>query len=200
MIKSRIRLYLRICLFASTLLLGGCTYVCHDYTFVEPAVDGGRWHVDGRVYRYRPEDHKPPGSWPHWKAEEEDRYKLILTPVAADTSYWDTGDVYIRNSRIAAGDYTITVSWLEIVDLVKTHRDRISPAGKAQPHLLEWGKTSFESDFFHIPLPVPDTLNVEFELELIDSGTGAVTETWKISTPAVIDRHRRWSIVDAIES
>ena len=183
------------------LAAAGCTYVCHDYSFVDPSTGDGLWHVNGTLYRYRPERHgSPPGSWPHWKAEKDDRYLLKLIPVAEDTSYWDDGTVHIRNVTVTSGRDTIWIEWEKITDLVETHRDRISPAGKPQPHLIEWGKMSFESEFFFIPHPVPDTLQVEFDLELIDTGTGEAIRSLEIRTPAVIDRHRRWSIVDAIES
>jgi hypothetical protein len=175
--------------------------MCHDYVFTEPSVDGGAWRVDGRVHRYHPEDWgDPPGNWPHWKANEDDRYKLTLVPVAEDTAYWENGDVDIVNVRIMAGADTIPVTWSEVIDMIEAYKDRISPIGKPQPQQIRFGKRSFESAYFHISLPVPDTLQIEFELELIDSGTREVIDTWKITTSAVIDRHRRWHIVDMSQS
>ena len=184
-----------------SLLAGGCTYVCHDYDFIEPSVDEGRWSVSGRLYRYMPEDYgDPPGSWSHWKAEEDDRYRLVLTPVAADTTFWLSGDVEIRDAKVFAVGDTVPVPWREKIDLVEKYRDWVSPTGERRPQQLEWGKMSFESDYFFIPFPVPDTLWIEFELDLLDLESGEVIDELRIKTPAVIDRHRRWSIVDAIES
>jgi hypothetical protein len=143
---------------------------------------------------------KPPGSWSHWKAEEDDRYQIKLVPVARDTTWWTGGDVEISDVTVIAAGDTIPLSWSEKTDLVEKYRDFISPAGKKQPQELKWGKMEFESEFFFIPLPVPDTLHVEFELELIDLESGEVIDKLRFETPAVIDRHRRWHIVDMIES
>jgi hypothetical protein len=84
--------------------------------------------------------------------------------------------------------------------MIETYKDRIGPIGKPQPQQIKFGKRSFESAYFHISLPVPDTLRIEFELDLLDTGSGMIINTWKISTRAVINRHRRWSIVDMSQS
>jgi hypothetical protein len=197
------RLFRRLAIVPALLLptVAGCTYMCHDYNFIEPVVDGGNWRVQGQVYRYWPGDWEPPpGSWGHWRAEDGDRYQLWLVPVAADTAFWVGGDVELENARVYAGPDTINIVWIETIDMVEAYKDRIGPTGDPQPHLIEHGKRSFRSDYFHLTKPVPDTLSVEFDLNLIDSASEAVITVWHISSSAVADRHRRWDIVDMLES
>jgi hypothetical protein len=175
--------------------------MCHGFEYVEPVVDSGEWVVKGTVTRSRPEDwHPGPGSWPHWSADPDDRYTLTLVPVAADTTFWSVGDVDIVKARIVAGRDTIDVRWAEIVDESEAIKGKTDANGQPMRVRLEFGKRTFQSELFFLAVPVPDTLLIDFELELLDSATHQIQKLLKVRTTAIADRHRRWDIVDMANS
>jgi hypothetical protein len=180
-------------------LLAGCAYTCHSYLPFRETVEPERWVVQGDIDRYRPADWKPgPGIWPHWSADADDRYRLELVPVAADTTWWERGEVAIENVVVTAGVRRVRVEWATVVDLVQEAAER--PVPLYRHHALKYGKFRFESAFFGIPVPVPDTLHVDYELVLKETDSSAETVRRLLRSCAVVERHRRWHIVDMSES
>jgi len=167
-------------MFGLVLLVGsttaGCSYECHTYQYVNPTVDNGRWKVSGELTRAKPETQLDyPGSFPHWEPDPEDRYTLVLVPVSSDPKYWLHGSVEIRNVRVLCEGQTVGVEWTEP------------------------GARRLVSYPFHIPA-APDLLPIEYDLQLIDTESGSITREIHIDSHAVADRHRRWYIVDMINS
>lgn len=184
---------------ALCLALAGCAYTCHTYLpFTEPVATDG-WVVKGDIDRYRPADWNPgPGSWTHWSAEDGDRYLLKMRPVALDTTYWERGEVELRNVFVTAGGVRQRIEWGEVVDRAEEAASRQAPLRRTCE--LKHGKVRFESVFFHIHTPVPDTLWIDYELVLKDPGAHVPRQLWRLRSPAVIEKHRRWHIVDMAES
>jgi hypothetical protein len=188
-------------LLAALLATAGCAYTCHVYPrFAEP-VPGTAWTIKGTVDRYHHEDWKQgPGSWPHWKARDDDRYRLELAPVHADTTWWREGRIDLVEVVVRAGADTIPVVWAEKSDLYLLHRHRIDFRGRPWPHELKYGRYGFVSEFFPLARPVPDTLVVEGILLEIDRKSRAVRARQPFRAEAIVDKHRRWHIADMIES
>ena len=180
---------------------GGCAYTCHDYPRFTESLPDSTWTIAGSVDRYHHEDWvQGPGSWPHWKARDDDRYRLELVPVHADTTWWNDGRIDLVEVTVVAGTDTIPMHWAGKSDLYLLHHDRTDYFGKPRPHRLRYGRYEFVSDFFPLALPVPDTLVIEGILVETDSETRAVRARRPFRVEAVIDKHRRWHIADMIES
>ena len=205
-----------IALAAVLCLLGGCTYVCHRYEGFEEVVADSGWQIEGRVIREHAEGKAPTKySLPHWGARDDDRYRLRLVPISPDSSFWDDGDVEIAGVRIIAGQDTIALGWAEkepTYDNVVAERKILHSADgyyRNTPY-SEWyeeygrprafRKFTFISEYFPLSKPVPDILAVEYELLILDAATGEPVSRWRFRSEAVIDRHRRWVVVDGIES
>lgn len=188
-------------LLATLLAAAGCAYTCHDYPrFAEPVPDTP-WTLKGNVERYHHEDWKQgPGSWPHWKARDDDRYRLELVPVHADTAWWNGGRVDLEDVVVLAGADTIAIRWAEKNDRYLLDRDRVDPLGRPRPHQLRYGRYEFVSAFFPLAVPVPDTLVVEGVLREVDRRTRAERARRPFRARVVVDEHRRWHIADMFES
>lgn len=197
-------------------LLGGCTYVCHRYDGFEASVSNTDWKIEGRVTREHAEGRAPTKySLPHWGARDDDRYSLRLVPVAPDSTFWDEGFVEVVGVRIIADKDTVNLRWAEkepTYDMVVSERKILHSARgyfRNTPYsdwYEEFGrdrafrKITFISEYFQVYKPVPDVLTIEYELLVFDGTTSEPTSRWKLVSKAVVDRHRRWVIIDAIES
>lgn len=188
------------------LALGGCSYVCHSYSdFSEPVTVAqdpvGSWKLSGRVDRYHREGWQAgPGSWPHWAPEKDDRYRLVLRPVAADTAFWAGATVDLDSVAVIAGRDTFEISWAEVEDLPVKHagRRRSYLPNDPWPWPLTDGKLQFTSEFFQLGSNLPDTLFIEGVLEI--QPTGQPPRHRRFRAISIKDPHVRWSIVDMAES
>lgn len=191
-------------LLLAVLAAGGCSYVCIGYKeFSLPIsaaeVPGGPWTLNGGVDRFHREDWQSgPGSWPHWPPRKDDRYRLRVWPVAADTTIWDGGRVDLIRVRVLAGVDTIPVVWAEVVDQSVRFADRTWPSGRPRPWELRYGKLEFVGEFFELGWNLPDTLFIEGVIE-IRAADGSRAES-PFHTFSIKDSHVRWSIVDMAES
>jgi hypothetical protein len=191
------RIFLLAFLLVSLLWLGGCTYVCHRYERFEDPVAHSGWTVEGRIVRWYAEDRVPKGlSMPHWGARDDDRYWLALVPLAPDTAFWNEGAVDLADVRVIADDDTIAISWDQRIGV----REKPKHFYDGWREGFETASERFVSGTFHLSKPVPDVLIVEYELRIIDAATERILERWRMRSRAPIDRHRRWVIVDGIES
>lgn len=190
--------------------------MCHRYVGFEEAIPGNGWIVEGHVFRNHAEGKAPTKySLPHWGARNDDRYFLVLVPVAPDSSFWATGDIEITEVMIIAEKDTIDLHWAErdpTFDNVVAQRKVLHSANGYyrktpysvwfEQHGLELAcrRFTFTSEYFHLDKPVPDILAVEFELLILDRTTREPLSSWKVRSEAVVDRHRRWVFIDGIES
>lgn len=189
-----------VLLVATSLLATGCSYMCHSYEPFTSDTAQDMWQVRGEVGRRLKEDiSPPPGSVYHWPPDESDRWWVDLTPIAADTTFWHAGDVELAELKVVADTDTISVAWTDKIDLVAKARDYTYADGSHQVHGLEFGKFKFESEFFHLPAEAPATLKIQCSMILRDSVTGEVRLRQQLEFLAVLDRHRRWGVVDAAE-
>jgi hypothetical protein len=58
----------------------------------------------------------------------------------------------------------------------------------------------FVSEAFQLPAPPPDSLQINFEVRVLNASDGLALHRKTFHAQAVIERHRRWEIADAIES
>ena len=197
-------------------LLGGCTYVCHRYDGFEAVTPTSDWKIEGKVFREHAEGKAPTKySLPHWGARDDDRYSLLMVPVAPDSVFWDGGFVEIVDVRIVADKDTVNLRWAEkenTYDRVVSERRVLHSARgyfRKTPYsdwYEEFGrerafrKFTFISEYFGVSKPVPDVLTVEYELLIFDGTSSEPTSRWKLRSKAVVDRHRRWVFIDGIES
>jgi hypothetical protein len=186
--------------------LAGCTYVCHTYqvegteeTFVPPVGRIGPWKVYVGVDRWRgaSQPYPPPGSWPHWPASDDDIYRIDVSPVADDSTVWEGVEIEIGPARVTYGDSVTTVAWAETEDV------RIGDFGYLNSYLQyarAYSPLRFVSEAFRLPVPVPEALGITFEVRVVESATGRELHRKTFTARAVLERHRRWGIADAIES
>lgn len=194
------RLGMAVFLAATSSLVAGCSYQCHNYPPFTMEAAQDTWKIHGDVGRKTREDMPPPpGSLYHWRPDEQDRWWVELTPVAADTTFWSTGDVKVAELTIVADTDTIHRAWKDKIDLVAKAQEYTNADGTHRFHGLEFGKYEFESEFFHLPADAPEILKINCTLILIDLATGEEHLRLPLEMQAVLDRHRRWAIVDAAE-
>ena len=197
-------------------LLGGCTYVCHRYEEFDAVIPGNGWRIEGSVYRQHAEGRAPTKySLPHWGARDDDRYSLELVPVAPDSAFWVGGDVEIIGVRVIADQDTMNLRWAECdhtYERVIAERKVLHSAGgyfsrtpyskwyDESGYELAFRRYTFNSEYFQLKKPVPDVLTIEYELVLLDKATREPISRWKFRSEAVVNRHRRWVVMDGIES
>ena len=164
-----------------------------------PAGRVGEWVVYVDVERGRA-DALPEwarGSWPHWGASEDDRYRLEVWPVSEDSTAWQGISIEFGPAQVAFGDSVLEVSW----DVIEDARiDSVSGLESYREHRRARAPLLFWSVEFHLPKPVPDSLYITFEMRVLEMRTGAVLYSETVRAVAVVERHRRWGIIDAIES
>ena len=197
-------------------LFAGCTYVCHRYDGFEAEIGNGAWKIEGRVIREHADGKAPTKySLPHWGARDDDRYSLRLVPVAPDSAFWAGGRIEIVGVRIIADQDTVGLGWAEIeptYDKVVAERRILHSASgyfRKTPFAdwyersgrdLAYRKFTYISDYFQVRKPVPDVLTIEYEFLVFDKATRVPTSRWKMRSEAVVDRHRRWVVLDGVES
>lgn len=189
-------------------IFGGCSYVCHNYTdFSQPLLvqseDGGTWTLKGQIERFHREDWQSgPGSWPHWAPAKDDRYRLTLVPLPADTTFWSGSTIYVTEVMVIADLETIPVVWAEVADLPEKHADRRRTyVGRPLwPWPLSEGRLEFTSEFFNLGYNLPDTLVIEGRLDIRSCGSGETIGNVPFRALSLKETHRRWAIADMSES
>lgn len=189
-----------ILLAVAAALLSGCSYVCHSYKpFAIQAFDG-EWQIRGVVNRRQREDApQAPGSVHHWPPDARDRWWVELTPIARDTTWWDHGDVDLRDLIVVAGNDTIRLTWEKKVDLAREAEENIYADGSHAIHRRTSGMYRFESAYFHLPEDAPPALTVRCRLVLTDADSGRVVSERPLEFKAILDRHRRKDVSDLID-
>lgn len=194
--------------FALIPALSACTYMCHNYR-VLPTKEGdllaspvgriGVWEVYVDLDRWRNPSKWEPAlyNWPHWAASEDDVYRLEVSPVADDSTAWEGVDIEIEKANVTFGDSVLTVGWEEVED---ARVDTLHYPESYREHRRTLAPLRFVSEAFFLPTPVPDSLHITIEIRVLESTTGLELNRKWFETEAVIERHRRWGIVDAIES
>lgn len=177
--------------------LNGCTYMCHRYDGFEEEIPSSGWRIDGSIFRWYAEDRVPAKySTPHWGARNDDRYWLTMVPVAPDSGYWAGGDVELVNVWVIAGQDTLSIEWEERISIFDKPKNFTAGRGEG----YERASVRFNSKSFHLSKPVPDILLIEYEFVIFDKETREALSSWNLRSTAVVDRHRRWVIMDGIES
>ena len=155
----------------------GCAYTCHNFEFREAHSEVSGWRVNGEVARSRPADwQQAPGSWPHWAPRPDDQYTVTLRLISPEPSFWQHGRAAVRNVAAIAGTDTVVVGSSAL------------------------SSRMFSSDVFFIPTSIPDTLFIEFELEVWGATSDSLLFVCPFRAAAVASKHRRWHIADMAES
>lgn len=195
--------------------LSGCTYVCHSYLTAEPMVAADGWRLFGDVCRSRgpSSPHPAGGGWPHWGSAPDDEYYLVLTPFLNDTSLWARCAVDAAGPVVMAAGREWHLEWARVEDVRQELRQPwMTPADSANAPPPTWifplataprrehGPRRFTSGKFRLPHPPPDSLEIRVELQVRDAQSGDLLRRIPARAWAIIDRHRRWGIQDAVES
>lgn len=206
LVRGRVRIALPLLL---ALCLSGCTYVCHTYITEHPLTAATGWRLFGYVLRAPGPSTSMPdrGSWRHWGTARDDVYSLVLTPVLDDSSLWNWVAVDAVDPVVRAPGYEQMLKWAKVVD-VRMERSQLW--GDPRPHWFfppvttlprqEHGPRTFTSETFRLPYPPPDSLEIQVELQSRNVRSGAILNRITARAWAIIDRHRRWTIVDMIEA
>jgi hypothetical protein len=184
----------------------GCTYICHSYVTPQPLKTLAQWSIYGSVVRGRGPSHPPPErySWPHWRAAADDRYWVTVCPIASDSTLFARTTIELLDPCVATDDSLIRLVWEDVRDAriegVSTALADSATRARYIRSVLTTRPLTFESSVFHLPLPPPDSLRIRFDLRVLDLESGIELLRYPIRAWAVIDRHRRWAIIDAAES
>jgi hypothetical protein len=193
-------------LLALALTLNGCAYICHTYRVlpsdeesVSPVGTCGGFDVFVHVDRWRGPSHPPPEryNWPHWRASHDDVYRFDVWPVAADSTMWKGLTIELWSDKVAFGDSALFYMWDEVED---ARVDTLRGLESYLQYRRTYAPLRFISKPFRLPIPVPDTLLITFDMRVLETATEKMLYRQAFRVRAVVEKHYRWWIPDTVES